>query len=72
MRHKRNLPSVAVRMEALKSQVQLRKKRGNYRLKWAILDGRRLKLSVRAIAEVLRLPVDEVEWELERMREQAQ
>ena len=58
-------------MEKLAREVQLRKERGNYRLKWAVLDGRRLKLSVRSIAEVLGESVDDIEWELDRMRQQA-
>ena len=63
--------STVERMGAFARQVRLRKERGNYRLKWIVLDGRRLKLSVRQIATVLEIPVGRVEQTLETMRNDA-
>ena len=64
-------PSIVERMAKLERIIRSRKARGNYRLKWAILDGRRLRLPVGRIAAVLGLPVEQVDRELEAMRQDA-
>ena len=59
------------RMGWLRERVASRKRRGNYRVRYAVLDGLRYKLSVEAIAEVLDLPVGRVVDEVETLRQDA-
>ena len=64
-------PSREERMGWLRERVASRRRRGNYQVKYAVLDGLRYKLSIASIAEVLNLPVGRIMNEVDTLRQDA-